>query len=103
MRNWNFAVITDREVISAVLKGIPKKVSEKRVEFVTKSWKPNDCRKEMYYDAIPKQYSMLSESGCLIQTFFKQNGDLMKPRSLSADGVNLTETRDQAVFSHAAD
>ena len=35
-------------------------------------------------DAIPKQYRMLSTSGCLVLPFFKHVGDLLKPKQLSS-------------------
>jgi len=85
MREWEFVVVTDREIIASLLKNIPKKVSDKRIEFILKSWKLNDeCQKDMYRDAIPKQYEMLYKSGCLILPFFKQHKDLLKPKTLSS-------------------
>lgn len=85
MRDWEFVVVTDKEVIASILKKIPKKVSEKRVEFIIKSWKLNDaCQQNVYRDAIPKQNAMLSKSGCLILPFYKQYGELLKPKNLSS-------------------
>ena len=85
MRDWEFVVVTDREVIASILKKIPKKVSEKRVEFIIKSWKLKDeCQQNVYRDAIPKQNAMLYQSGCLILPFYKQHGDLFKPKTLSS-------------------
>ena len=82
MREWEFVVITDREMITSVLKKTPKKATDKRVEFIIKSWGLKDeIQKNMYRDSIPKQYEMLSKSGCLILPFFKQNGDLFKPKN----------------------
>lgn len=85
MRNWEFVVITDKEIIAAILKKIPKKVSDARVQFIFQSWKLNDaCQQKMYSDAIPKQYKMLYQSGCLILPFFKQDTPLMEPKTISS-------------------
>ena len=85
LRNWEFMVITEKTIIEKIIKPIPKTVSEKRVDFVLKSWNLKDqCQKDMYIDAIPKQYQMLSKSECLILPFFKQKSPLLSPKNLSA-------------------
>ena len=57
MRNWEFVVIMEREIIEKIIKPISKNVSESKIESVIKTWKLNDpIQKEMYRDAIPKQY-----------------------------------------------
>lgn len=85
MRDWEFVVINDKEVIASILKLIPKKVSEARVEFIIKSWKLKDsCQQNVYRDAIPKQNEMLYKSGCLILPFYKQHGKLLEPKTLSS-------------------
>ena len=85
MRDWEFVVITDREVIAKILKKIPKKVSDARIQFLFKSWKLEDpCQQRLYAQAVPKQYKMLYESGCLILPFFRQRSPLLAPKSLSS-------------------
>ncbi|MCI2046854.1 MAG: nitroreductase family protein [Faecalibacterium sp.] len=85
MRDWHFIVLTDRQVIQKVVGKIPKTVSPKRVEFIMRSWRLNDeCQQKMYADAIPKQYQMLLHAGCVVLPLFKQKGNLLAPRSLSA-------------------
>ena len=85
MRNWEFVVITDKEVIAKILKKIPRKVSDARIQFILKSWKLDDpCQQKLYTEAIPKQYQMLYSSGCLILPFFKQSGPLLAPKTLSS-------------------
>ncbi|MCL2079622.1 MAG: nitroreductase family protein [Oscillospiraceae bacterium] len=85
LRNWEFVVITEREMIEKLIKPIPKTISEKRVDFIINSWKVNaPLQKETYKDAIPKQFSMLIQSGCLILPFLKQTEPLLKPKNLSA-------------------
>ena len=85
LRNWEFVVITDREIIAKIIKPIPKTASEKRVDFILNSWRLKDpCQISMYKDAIPKQYAMLIQSGCLVLPFFRQKPPLLEPKSLSA-------------------
>lgn len=72
-------------MVSKLIKKIPKKVSEKRLVFIMKSWRLDDeCQQKMYSDAIPKQYQMLSDAGCVLIPLFKQKKDLLKPKDLSA-------------------
>ena len=85
MRNWEFVVITEKEMIEKIIKPIPKTASEKRVDFIINSWRLNDpCQADMYRDAIPRQHNMLIQSGCLILPFFMQKPPLLEPKNLSA-------------------
>ena len=85
MRDWHFIIVTDEEVVCRLIKKIPKKVSEKRVAFIMKSWNLKDeCQQKMYSDAIPKQYQMLANASCILIPLFKQKKDLLKPKDLSA-------------------
>jgi nitroreductase len=85
LRNWEFVVITEKEVIEKIIKPIPKTMSEKRVDFIINSWRINaPLQSETYKNAIPKQYKMLIESECLILPFFKQKPPLLKPKNLNA-------------------
>lgn len=84
MRDWHFVVVDDRSMIESLIKKIPKKVSEKRVDFIMKTWRLQDeCQKKMYADAIPKQYQMLLNAGCLVIPLFKQKKNLLQPKNLS--------------------
>jgi nitroreductase len=85
LRNWEFVIILEKEIIEKIIKPIPKTVSENRVNFIINSWKVNaPLQSELYKNAIPKQFNMLIQSGCLILPFFKQKQPLLKPKSLSA-------------------
>lgn len=85
MRDWHFIVVDDKETVAKMIKKIPKKVSEKRVEFILNSWRmKDDCQREMYSDAIPKQHQMLFDAGCVLIPLFKQKKDLLQPKDLSA-------------------
>jgi len=85
MRNWEFVVVTDKEEKAKIMDKIPKTISKKKLEGIVTAWNMTDvCQKEMYVDAIPKQYSMLYNAGCLILPFFKQDSPLLQPESLSS-------------------
>ena len=85
MRNWEFVVVTDKEEKAKIINIIPKTISSKKVEGIIDSWNMTDvCQREMYMDAIPKQYSMLYHAGCLILPFFKQDSPILEPKSLSS-------------------
>ena len=84
LRNWEFVVVTEKEIIDKILNPIPQTISESVVDNIINSWKINaPIQKEMYEYAIPKQYSMLSKSKCLILPFFKQEEPLLHPKNLS--------------------
>jgi len=87
LRNWEFVVITEKEIIDKILNPIPRTIPQEVVDNIINFWKVNaPIQKEMYQDAIPKQYQMLSKSQCLILLFFKQTEPLLHPKSLS--GLN---------------
>lgn len=84
LREWEFVIINDKNERSRVL----------NLEDMTN---PEDCEKMldgfgmtdsdqrgMYHIAMPKQFSMLYNSGCLILPFFKLRESLMHPTSLSS-------------------
>lgn len=83
LRNWEFIVINDKKERAKVL----------NLEDMTN---PDDCEKMldefgmtdldqrgMYHIAMPKQFSMLYNSGCLILPFFKLRTPLLEPACLS--------------------
>ncbi len=85
MRECEFIVITGKEDIASVIRGIPKTVSDKRLDFIFKSWGLSDaCQRDMYRDGIPKQYQMLLNAGLLVFPLFRQPGDLLRPGHISA-------------------
>lgn len=73
LREWEFVVVRDADIITSVLKKIPKKVTENRLAFILKAMRLKDQTQiDMYTDAIPKQHEMLSRPGCLLLPFFRQ-------------------------------
>jgi nitroreductase len=85
MRNWEFVVVTDKEEKAKIINMISKTISKKEVNNILEAWNMTDlCQREMYMDAIPKQYSMLYHAGCLVLPFFKQERPILEPQSLSS-------------------
>lgn len=85
MRQWEFIIINDKasrlKVIDKIVKNTTKEDSEKIID----KWGMTDqLQREMYFEAIPKQYQMLLTAGCLIIPCFYQGRPLLKPANLSA-------------------
>lgn len=85
LRQWEFILITDQTVRLAVIDKINKNLSARDSEKLLDSWGYSDqYQREMYIDAIPKQYHMLLQAGCLIIPCFRQESLLLRPKNLSA-------------------
>lgn len=87
MRNWEFVVIQDKNVRADMLRIIPETApsSQAEVSNMLDSWgMTDDKQRNMYLDAVPKQYAMLYNAGCLILPFFRCQGSLLQPKSLSS-------------------
>ncbi len=85
LRSWEFIVISDKEEKARIIKEIPKTFTQKEVTDFMDSLNMTDvCQRAMYMDGVPKQYSMLYHSGCLILPLFRQDHPLLKPDSLNA-------------------
>lgn len=85
LRNWEFIVITDKEEKARIIGDIPKTYSRKDVEDFMDSNNMTDlCQREMYMDGVPKQYTMLYRSGCLVLPFFRQDYPLLTPDSINS-------------------
>ncbi|TYQ18118.1 UNVERIFIED_CONTAM: nitroreductase [Acetivibrio alkalicellulosi] len=84
MRQWEFIIIKDKasrlKVIDKIVNNTTKEDSEKIID----KWGMTDqLQREMYIEAIPKQYQMLLTAGCLIIPCFYQSKPLLKPSNLS--------------------
>jgi nitroreductase len=85
MRDWQFILFQDRTKRKELFDEILKPVGHKGAIGIVNRWGLKEVsQREMYIDAIPKQYSMLFNSACLILPFFKQETPLLNPRDLSA-------------------
>lgn len=85
MRDWHFVVIQDKARRKALLDQVIHPVSEKGAVGIINDWGLTDeSQRQMYIDAIPRQYGMLYNAGCLILPCFGQPTPLLAPASLSS-------------------
>ena len=82
-RDWHFVVLRDPEHIAGVLRHVGHG-AEVQTAIIDHWDTATDCQKAMYYDALPKQIRMLSQSRCLVLPFFRAGADLMTPRDISS-------------------
>ena len=85
LRRWEFVLINDPAVRLSVIKKINNNIPSGDSEKMLDRWGYTDSyQRQMYIDAIPKQYRMLLQAGCLIIPCFHQASPLLKPKNLSA-------------------
>jgi nitroreductase len=85
MREWEFIVIKDPSIRADVIDKVQKEYTREGVETWLDSWHATDpIQRASYLVAVPKQYTMLLTSGCLILPFFRQPWPLLEPDHLSA-------------------
>lgn len=84
LREWHFILLDDRKKREEILLRTIKPISDKGALGIVNRWQLKDTsQREMYIDAIPKQISMLRNAACLILPCFRQDGELLKPKTLS--------------------
>ncbi len=82
MREWEFIVINDRSARLEIAGKVSDSESEEDAVRKIDSWGLTDkYQRDMYIDAIPKQYRMLLNAACLIIPCFRQS-NLLKPQHL---------------------
>jgi nitroreductase len=85
MRQWEFVIVNDKSTRLKVIAKVCKNSTERDAITIIDSWGLIDQQqREMYIDAIPKQYRMLLNAGCLIIPCFRQKEPLLQPKNLSA-------------------
>ncbi len=84
MRDWHFLQISDREKRKEIVDALLRPVSRKGAIGIVNRWQLKDeSQRDMYIEAIPRQISMLRDCQCLILPCFRQETELLKPKSLS--------------------
>lgn len=84
MREWHFVVLEDRQKRRELLEKVIHPTTIKGATAIVNRWGLTDeCQRELYINAIPKQFSMLAEAPTLILPFYHQPGALLKPKSQS--------------------
>jgi len=84
MRDWHFILLNDKEKRAEIISQTMKQVTPKGAVGIVNRWGLTDpSQRSMYQDAIPKQVSMLLNSACLVLPCFRQESNVLKPKSLS--------------------
>ncbi len=85
LRDWQFIIVRDKSKRRELIEQTIKPTSRKEAVNIVDSWGMSDeIQREMYVDAIPKQFSMLLNAGCLILPCFRQTTPLLQPETLSS-------------------
>ena len=84
VREWEFVIVNDKKERSRVL-NLEDMTSYDDCEKMMDGFGMTDSdQRGMYHIAMPKQFSMLYNSACLILPFFKLREPLMQPTCLSS-------------------
>jgi nitroreductase len=84
MRDWHFVFLNNREKREEIIHQIIKPISNKGAVGIVNRWQlKDDSQRNMYIDAIPKQISMILNCQCLVLPCFRQESNVLKPKSLS--------------------
>lgn len=82
-REWEYVVLRERHEKDAALQFVREFVPAQTESYMVKPV-PGTLPQKMYADAMPKQYSMLDESDCVILPFFKAPAGLLRSASFSS-------------------
>ena len=84
LRQWEFVLVNEKEARAKVLK-VEDMLERKECEKMLDSFGMTDqVQRNMYHEAMPRQFSMLYTAGCLILPFFRMREPLLQPKSLSS-------------------
>lgn len=85
LREWHFIVLQDESKRRGLLEQTIKSRNEEEATRIVDAWGLTEERqRQMYIDAISKQFSALMEGGCLIIPCFRQRTALLQPETLSS-------------------
>lgn len=85
MREWHFVLLQDRARRKELLDRVIHPLGKQGAVAVVDRWGLTDeSQREMYIEAIPRQYSMLYNAACLILPCYRQHGALLQPETLSS-------------------
>lgn len=84
MRDWEYVIINDKEVVEKALKTVPKGISKEDMDLLIKDWNLNDkLQQDCYKNAVPKQYKMFIDAKYVIIPLLKEKVDILHPENLS--------------------
>lgn len=82
-RDWHFVILRDPARIAEVLRQVSSGAAV-QTDIIDHWETATECQRAMYYDALPKQVKMLSQSRCLILPLFRAGGELAAPHDISS-------------------
>ena len=84
LRQWEFVIVNGKEERANLLR-VENMTSRDECEQMLDGFGMTDeVQRNMYREAMPRQFSMLYNAGCLILPFFKIREPLRQPSSLSS-------------------
>ena len=84
LRQWEFVIVNGKEERANLLR-VENMTSRDECEQMLDGFGMTDeVQRNMYREAMPRQFSMLYNAGCLILPFFKTREPLLQPSSLSS-------------------
>lgn len=84
LRQWEFVIVNGKKERANVLR-VKDMTSRDECEQILDGFGMTDeVQRSMYREAMPRQFSMLYNAGCLILPFFKIREPLLRPSSLSS-------------------
>lgn len=84
LRQWEFVIVNGKEERGNLLR-VENMTSRDECEQMLNGFGMTDeVQRNMYREAMPRQFSMLYNAGCLILPFFKIREPLLQPSSLSS-------------------
>ena len=84
LREWEFVIFNDKKERLRILNLEDMSNYDECEKMLDGFGMTDSDQRGMYHIAMPKQFSMLYNSGCLILPFFKLREPLLKPTSLSS-------------------
>ena len=84
LRGWEFVLVNEKEEREKVLR-VKNMVSKDECDAMLDGFGMTDAvQRNMYHEAMPRQFSMLYNAGCLVLPFFKTRRPLLQPATLSS-------------------
>ena len=84
LREWEFVIVNDKQQRANILDVQDLTDYNECEKFMDNYGMTDSDQRGMYHIAMPKQFSMLYNSGCLILPFFRVKEPLLKPSCLSS-------------------
>jgi len=84
MRDWHFVLLNDLTLRRSLIAEVIHPLGVEGTEQLIEAWgMKDDTQRAMYRDAVPKQFGMLADCGCLILPFYRQPKPILNPREIS--------------------